>query len=303
MTYSYCKYNVISIMWECMGMYGIGSSIISVVWYEQSISKYLMHFVRWKAFETCWDDQQAVLFIFAITQGVHQRWIAASNGRAWNAAEPEFWLKIFNKWQPSFFISNYNHQQINRWLSQCNHIISQSIAFISHGDDSPASWKMLEKPAISESAGGLFASSSNHSRKGLKGRLFKLGAPLSLWNPRRNAKSASWVCKANGQNSSAFIAITNSPYTKWYWYIYIYMYMYIIVYTIIYIYIYLETQKSTKTQDMKKNTRFFHKTYKTRCFQIWKSNNFPETIHKLSRPRTSPSRSCAVWGSPPGVAQ
>lgn len=102
MTYSYCKYNVISIMWECMGMYGIGSSIISVVWYEQSISKYLMHFVRWKAFETCWDDQQAVLFIFAITQGVHQRWIAASNGRAWNAAEPEFWLKIFNKWQPSF---------------------------------------------------------------------------------------------------------------------------------------------------------------------------------------------------------
>ena len=201
------------------------------------------------------------------------------------------------------FISNYNHQQINRWLSQCNHIISQSIAFISHGDDSPASWKMLEKPAISESAGGLFASSSNHSRKGLKGRLFKLGAPLSLWNPRRNAKSASWVCKANGQNSSAFIAITNSPYTKWYWYIYIYVYVYNCIYNYIYIYIYLETQKSTKTQDMKKNTRFFHKTYKTRCFQIWKSNNFPETIHKLSRPRTSPSRSCAVWGSPPGVAQ
>ena len=147
------------------------------------------------------------------------------------------------------FISNYNHQQINRWLSLCNHIISQSIAFTSHGDDSPASWKMLEKPAISESAGGLFASSSNHSRKGLKGRLFKLGAPLSLWNPRRNAKSPSWVCKANGQNSSAFIAITNSPYTKWYWYISIYISW---------------NSKINKNTGYEKNTRF---STKTRCFQ------------------------------------
>ena len=184
------------------------------------------------------------------------------------------------------FISNYNHQQINRWLSLCNHIISQSIAFTSHGDDSPASWKMLEKPAISESAGGLFASSSNHSRKGLKGRLFKLGAPLSLWNPRRNAKSPSWVCKANGQNSSAFIAITNSPYTKWYWYISIYIYI-------------LKLKNQQKHRIWKKHEVFPQKP------DVFKTQNFTKP---LMRRLGIPSRSGPVghwhvvphglWGMP-----
>ena len=154
------------------------------------------------------------------------------------------------------FISNYNHQQINSWLSQCFFtlyhrvsLISQSITFTSHGDDSPASWKNVGKTSD-----------------------FRIcrGSVRQLQQPLQERPQRSSVCKADGQNSSAFIATTNSPYTKWC------------------IDIYLKTQKSTK------NTGYDKNHHKTRFF----STKTPEVLSTLDKPLVRrlgiPSRSGPV---------
>lgn len=184
-----------------MGMYGIGSSIISVVWYQVPV----------------WAINLKISHAFCSLKGVwnmlrrpagrplHFRHNSGSAPKVdccleWTCVKCSWtWVLTQNLQQVAaiIFISNYNHQQINSWLSQCFFTLYHRVSLSYH-----MVMTLLPVGKMLESAGGLFASSSNHSRKGLK--------------------SPSWVCKANGQNSSAFIAITNSPYTKWCIDIYIY---------------------------------------------------------------------------------